>query len=177
MQCWKEPFPGHGWSLITVVQLTASPASFPALRIPEASSLGSLLPRDALTWASSCGYSHVLPAALFCGRCWDGESIEHTESSPMSPCMSTCSLFSPESPFLGSKFLPWDLFWALAALSSATLFSGLHASRCVWLGQLLLPSSVPILGWASGRISQPSPGTWSPDYRSGLNYRSFSLAF
>lgn len=73
MKCWKEPFPGHGWSLVTVAQLTASPASFPALRIPEASSLGSLLPCDALPWASSCGYSHVLPAALFVGGVGMGE--------------------------------------------------------------------------------------------------------
>lgn len=170
MKCWKEPFPGHGWSLVTVAQLTASPASFPALRLPEASSLGSLLPCDALTWASSCA-----PSSSFLWEVLGWGSIEHTESSPVSLHEHLLLVLSREPlsglpnsfPGISSgQWLPCLLPPSLLA-SMPVGVSGLDSSSFPLLSQYLT-------GLVGG---SPSPAQVPPDYRSGLNYRSFSLAF
>lgn len=152
-----------GRSLITVAQLTASPASFPAPRIPEASSLGSLLPCDALTWAISYGYRHVLQAALFCGRCWCG-SVEHTESSPMSPCMSSLLLVLSREPLSGlphsfpgissGQWLPCLLPPSLLA-SMPVGVSGLDSSSFPLLSQYL----VGLVGGSPNLAQVPGPQT------------------
>lgn len=147
-----------------MAQLTASPASFPAPRIPEASSLGSLLPCDALTWASSCGYSHVLQAALFLWEVLGWESVEHTESSPMFPCMSSLLLVLSRALLSGlpnsfpgissGQWLPCLLPPSLLA-SMPVGVSGLDSSSFPLLSQYL----AGLVGGSPNLAQVPGPQT------------------
>lgn len=84
------------------------------------------------------------------------------------PYLSSCSLFSLRgAPIWAPALLPWALFWAVAALSSAPSLASTPVGPSSWDGfpfPLLTEHSPSTLGGSSS----PAWGTWPPDWKVGM---------